>query len=68
MQGVTQDDPSVADLKPAFEKGDLVDFADHYIPGAMKVDTIIQGFLQKKDVDAYLNSLDTEWDKVANRK
>ncbi|RUT31970.1 extracellular solute-binding protein [Paenibacillus zeisoli] len=68
VQGVTQDDPSVADLKPAFEKGDLVDFADHYIPGAMKVDTIIQGFLQKKDVDAYLNSLDTEWDKVANRK
>lgn len=68
IQGVTQDDPSVADLKPAFEKGDLVDFADHYIPGAMKVDTIIQGFLQKKDVDAYLNSLDTEWDKVANRK
>ncbi|WP_433945360.1 ABC transporter substrate-binding protein [Paenibacillus sp. SN-8-1] len=68
VQGVTQDDPSVADLKPAFEQGNLVDFADHYIPGAMKVDTIIQGFLQKKDVDAYLNSLDTEWDKVANRK
>jgi raffinose/stachyose/melibiose transport system substrate-binding protein len=68
VKGVTQDDPSVADLKPAFESGQLVDFADHYIPSAMKVDTIIQSYLQKKDIDAYLTTLDTEWDKVANRK
>jgi len=68
ITGVTQDDPSVADLKGSFESGNLVDFADHYIPAAMKADTIIQGFLQKKDIDAYLSKLDTEWDKVANRK
>jgi raffinose/stachyose/melibiose transport system substrate-binding protein len=66
--GVTQDDASVSDLKESFESGNLVDFSDHYIPAAMKVDTIIQGFLQKKDIDAYLTTLDTEWDKVANRK
>lgn len=66
--GVIQDDPSVADLKASFESGNLVDFADHYIPAAMKADTILQGFLQKKDIDAYLSKLDTEWDKVANRK
>jgi len=68
VKGVTQSDPSVADLNSAFESGSLVDFADHYIPGAMKLDAIIQDFLQKKDIDKYLSTLDTEWDKVANRK
>ncbi|WP_223067816.1 ABC transporter substrate-binding protein [Paenibacillus caui] len=68
VQGVTQSDPSVADLNGAFESGKLVDFADHYIPGAMKVDTLIQDFMQKKDIDQYLSTLDTEWDKVADRK
>lgn len=68
VKGVTQSDPSVADLNSAFESGQLVDFADHYIPGAMKTDTLIQDFLQKKDIDKFLSTLDTEWDKVAERK
>ncbi|CQR53362.1 ABC transporter substrate-binding protein [Paenibacillus riograndensis] len=68
VKGVTQNDPSTDGFKEAFTSGNLADFADHYIPGAMKVDTIIQSFLNKKDIDAYLKQLDTEWDKVANRK
>jgi len=55
-------------FKESFESGKLADFADHYIPSAMKVETINQSFLQKKDINAYLKQLDTEWDKVANRK
>ncbi|WP_312150348.1 ABC transporter substrate-binding protein [Paenibacillus odorifer] len=68
VQGVTQDDPTMDGFKAAFTSGNLADFADHYIPSAMKVDTINQAFLQKKDVDAYLKQLDKEWDKVADRK
>lgn len=68
VQGVTQDDPTMDGFKAAFTAGNLADFADHYIPSAMKVDTINQSFLQKKDVNAYLNQLDKEWDKVADRK
>lgn len=68
VTGITQDDASVNDLKESFESGNLVDFADHYLPAAMKVETIFQEFLQKKDIDAYLSKLDTEWNKVANRK
>lgn len=68
VQGVTQDDPAMDGFKEAFTAGNLADFADHYIPGAMKADTIIQSFLQKKDIGAYLKQLDTEWDKVADRK
>ncbi|MEK4464457.1 extracellular solute-binding protein [Paenibacillus sp. FSL H8-0315] len=68
VQGVTQDDPTMDGFKASFEAGKLADFADHYIPSAMKVETINQAFLQKKDINAYLKQLDTEWDKVADRK
>jgi raffinose/stachyose/melibiose transport system substrate-binding protein len=68
VQGVTQEDPTVADLNEAFKNGTLIDFADHSFPGAMKLDAIVQAFLLKKDVNAYLNNLDKEWDKVQNRK
>ncbi|NWL89242.1 MULTISPECIES: ABC transporter substrate-binding protein [unclassified Paenibacillus] len=68
VKGVTQSDPSVEGFNAAFESGAIEDFSDHYIPSAVKADTIIQGFLQKKDIDAYVKQFDTEWDKVANRK
>ncbi|NEW09513.1 extracellular solute-binding protein [Paenibacillus sp. SYP-B3998] len=68
IKGISQDDPSVADLNAAFQSGQLVDFADHSIPGAMKADTIVQEFVFKKNVGEFLNKLDTEWDKVQARK
>jgi raffinose/stachyose/melibiose transport system substrate-binding protein len=68
VKGVNQSDASVQDLNAAFQSGNIVDFSDHYIPSAVKADTIIQSFYQKKDVNAYVKALDTEWDKVATRK
>jgi raffinose/stachyose/melibiose transport system substrate-binding protein len=68
IKGVLQNDPSVAGLKESFQKGAVVDFADHYIPPAMQVDKIVQDFLQKKNIDSYLKTLDTEWDKVRERQ
>lgn len=68
VQGVTQDDPSVAELLPYFKAGRVIDFADHYIPAAVQLNSIVQGFLQNGNIDAFLKKLDTEWDKVANRR
>lgn len=68
VQGVTQDDPAVAELLPYLERGQVIDFADHYIPAAVQLNSIIQSFLQNGDIDAYLKKLDTEWDKVADRR
>jgi len=68
VQGVTQDDPAVAELLPYLERGRVVDFADHYIPAAVQLNSIIQSFLQNRDINAYLKKLDTEWDKVADRR
>ncbi|MCJ8014560.1 extracellular solute-binding protein [Paenibacillus sp. KQZ6P-2] len=68
VKGVNQSDAIVQGFNGAFESGAIEDFSDHYIPGAVKADTIIQGFLQKKDIDAYVKQFDKEWDKVAARK
>ncbi|MCS7461419.1 extracellular solute-binding protein [Paenibacillus doosanensis] len=68
VKNVNQTDDSVQDLNASFASGAIEDFSDHYIPGAVKADTIIQSYLQKKDVDAYVKQFDTEWDKVASRK
>lgn len=68
VKGVEQDDAAVAELQPYIKSGKVVDFADHYIPSAVQLNSIVQSFLQKRDVDSYLKTLDTEWEKVANRK
>lgn len=68
VEGVTQDDPSVAGVVPYIEEGRVTDFADHYIPSAVQLNSIVQEFLQNGDIDAYLAKLDKEWDKVANRR
>lgn len=61
-------DPALADLVPYFRRGDLAGFADHYVPPAIPLDAFNQQFLIDGDVNAYLSTLDGEWDKVARRR
>ncbi|WP_408895172.1 ABC transporter substrate-binding protein [Paenibacillus taichungensis] len=68
VKGVKQDDPAVQELTPYIEQGKVIDFADHYIPAAVQLNSIVQSFLQNKNIDNYLDTLDKEWDKVANRR
>lgn len=68
VEGIDQNDPAVAELQPYFDSGRLVDFADHYIPAAVQLNSLVQEFLQRGDVDAFLKRLDSEWTKVANRR
>lgn len=67
LKGVTLDDPSVAELKPVFEKGLIVDFADHYIPSSMKLDQLLQDLVLNKNADSFLKKMDDEWTKAQNR-
>lgn len=68
VKGVEQEDSAVIELQPYIKSGKVVDFADHYIPSAVQLNSIVQSFLQNRDIDSYLKTLDTEWEKVANRK
>lgn len=68
IKGVTQDDLAVAELAPYFEKGQVADFIDHYTPSNMKLDQLIQELVVKKDVQAVLKNMDSDWDKAQSRK
>ncbi|WP_442789433.1 ABC transporter substrate-binding protein [Paenibacillus sp. FSL R5-192] len=68
VEGVKQDDPAVQELMPYIEQGKVIDFPDHYIPAAVQLNSIVQSFLQNQNIDNYLDTLDKEWDKVANRR
>lgn len=67
-KGIVQDASEVEGLKASFDKGAVVDFPDHYVPSAVALDKQLQVLTQKKDVGQYLKTMDSEWEKVANRK
>ncbi|KSU82092.1 raffinose/stachyose/melibiose transport system substrate-binding protein [Fictibacillus enclensis] len=68
MKGYTQEAPELEGLKEKIADGALSDFPDHYVPTAVALDKQLQVLTQKKDVNLYLKTLDSEWKKVADRK
>lgn len=67
VENVFQEDPTVVDLKKYFENGNIAPFPDHYYPSGMQVPNLIQEFLHKGNVEEFLNTLDSEWNKVQSR-
>lgn len=67
VQDVFQDDPVFEGIRVNFEEGRLTSFVDHYYPPGMGTENLVQDFLIKKNKDAALKTLDSEWDKVINR-
>jgi raffinose/stachyose/melibiose transport system substrate-binding protein len=67
VKGVFQEDPDLVGIKEYFETGRITSFPDHYYPPGMGVSNLAQEFLLKKDVNEFLKTLDSEWDKVVSR-
>lgn len=61
------DDPALQSVKPFFDEGRITGFIDHQIPPSIPLIPIDQQFLFDGDADAALQSLDSEWRKVAAR-
>ena len=45
------------------EAGNMTDYQDHYYPSEMSVDALLQTFLIEQDVDAFLSTFDTNWQR-----
>ncbi|RKQ32514.1 ABC transporter substrate-binding protein [Oceanobacillus halophilus] len=67
VENVFQEDPVFEGIREHFEEGTLTSFVDHYYPAGMGTENLVQDFLIKKDKDAALETLDSEWDKVNDR-
>ncbi len=55
--------PMLAGMKEYIDEGNMTDFQDHYYPSEMAVDAQIQTFLIQKDVDAFLQKFDKDWQR-----
>jgi raffinose/stachyose/melibiose transport system substrate-binding protein len=67
VEGVKQEDPTLAPLNPIFEGGNIVGFADHNIPTSIPLDNMLQSFLIEGDVKGFLTDLDERYDVVQER-
>ena len=45
------------------QEGNMTDYQDHYYPSEMSVDALLQTFLIEKDVDGFLDTFDTSWQR-----
>lgn len=45
------------------ESGNMTDYQDHYYPSEMSVDALLQTFLIEQDVDSFLSTFDTNWQR-----
>ena len=45
----------------------MATYSDHNFPPAVTLNAYIQQFLISGDVDAFVSTLDTQWDKVVKR-
>lgn len=45
------------------QSGNMTDYQDHYYPSEMSVDALLQTFLIEKDVDGFLETFDTNWQR-----
>jgi raffinose/stachyose/melibiose transport system substrate-binding protein len=68
LEGAVTEDPVLEDLLPYFEQERLTGFPDHQVPPSIALPDVTQGFLTSGDSAGYLETLDSEWDKVAARQ
>jgi len=67
IEGVYQENPIMEGIKDNFESGRITFFPDHYYPPGMQVENLVQEFLLNKDKNAFLKTMDSEWEKVQQR-
>lgn len=68
LEGLTNDDPALAGVSEYIESGRIVGFTDHQFIPAIPLAPLLQSFLISGDEKTFLHDLDSDWDKVADRR
>lgn len=68
LEGVTNDDPALAGVRSYIEEGRTVGFFDHQFIPAIPLGPLLQQYLSDGNTDAFLGTLDENWDRVSQRR
>ncbi|ATH97491.1 ABC transporter substrate-binding protein [Dermabacter jinjuensis] len=67
LKGTETDDPALQGLQEYFANDLIATYSDHNFPQGVNLNNYMQQFLIDHDIDAFIKTLDTQWDKVAKR-
>ncbi len=60
-------EPALETVLPFFEENRITDFCDHYMSSSINIAGFLQTLVNTGNVDQFLNSMQTEYDKVQAR-
>lgn len=60
-------DEALSNVLDFFEENRITDFCDHYVPSSINIGGLLQTLVTSGDVDDFLDSMQTEYDKVQAR-
>ncbi|MDU6927978.1 MAG: extracellular solute-binding protein, partial [Dermabacter sp.] len=67
LKDTETDDPALQGLQEYFANDLIATYSDHNFPQGVNLNNYMQQFLIDHDIDAFIKTLDTQWDKVAKR-
>lgn len=67
LKGMKPADEALQGLQPYFDNDRLATYSDHNFPQGMNLNNYMQQFLVTRDVDWFVKTLDTQWNKVTAR-
>lgn len=68
LNGLKNDDPALAGVQDYIDTGRIVGFTDHQFIPAIPLAPLLQTFVLDGDKEQFLNDLDDNWDRVAQRR
>lgn len=68
IKGIVQENPVLKELKPSFEQGKLAGFPNNYMPTSIVLERQVQQLVKDKNIDAFLNNLDAQWNNAQMRR
>ncbi|HET9759485.1 MAG TPA: extracellular solute-binding protein [Nocardioidaceae bacterium] len=68
LQGLRNDDPALKGVQGYINAGKIVGFTDHQFIAAIPLAPLLQTFLLSGNESRFLSDLDSDWDKVAQRR
>lgn len=66
--GSYADDPALTGVQDLIAEGRIVGFTDHQFIQAIPLGPLIQQYLLDRDAEAFVDALDANWDRVAQRR
>ncbi|MEE6272159.1 extracellular solute-binding protein [Georgenia sp. MJ206] len=68
LEGLANEDPALEGVRDYIEEERIVGFTDHQFIPAIPLGPLLQQYLLDRNAEAFVDGLDSNWDRVAQRR